>query len=180
MLWKNSPDPPVYNSDLAFTQNPHFAFFHPALFFFTALNFGPCCSCLPQLSNIKFTCYFLLFPLPRKPHKRETFNPIAHLQNSDQCLVHMRDFKNSWINEWMNTPNSRDLFLFSNPAMNHLPLHLAFMAVFPPNPVPCTTWGAFTGGGLFGSSSPTTLWCPVHMVHCTKEVFSEYLLCLPL
>lgn len=132
MLWKNSPDPPVYNSDLAFTQTPHFAFFHPALFFFTALNFGPCCSCLPQLSNIKFTCYFLLFPLPRKLHKRETFNPTAHLQNSDQCLVHMRDFKNSWINEWMNTPNSRDLFLFSNPAMNHLPLHLAFMAVFPP------------------------------------------------
>lgn len=111
--------------------------------------------------------------------RRETFFfQLLNLQNLDQYLAHTKYFKHCLVSEQMGTSNSRDLLLISHPAVTHLPLASSPHTCLSLPSSSLGHLGAFTGGGLFGSSSPTSLVSNTR--HHTKEAFNEYLLCWPL
>ena len=120
--------------------------------------------------NNNVTCYFLPFLLQRKLHKKRDFPQLLYLQNLVQCLAHTRCFQN-WINEWMGASNLKRYSPVFPPSNDPSPSGLqASHLSFPPF-ISLGHLGAFTGGGLSVSSSPTSLMVP-STLHYTKKVMS--------
>lgn len=138
---------------------PSLCISRPALLFFIALISGPCCF-LFNVNNIIFTCYLLLFYIVN--FTRGTFPPNC-------CLAYTRHFKNCWVNKRMDAPNSRDVFLFSHPAVTPLPLSISPQVCLFLPPSVCANCGACTSGGRFGSSLPTSLMVPSTQASLHKE-----------